>query len=553
MPLLAVFLFAACDKKDKNEVGSPEITSFSPTSGTEGTTVTIQGKHFSETPAGNMVKFNGVTASVSSASKTELTVTLPPTATTGKITVTANNRMGTSTTDFIVTARLTISTIVPEKAKETEVVTINGASFSNVAAENTVKFGTVTVSTANIEVATPTQLKVRVPAGVATGGVKVSVTVNGQSTESIPSFFILPSITSYMPSVTMRNSIITVNGQNIALDAKIFLGAVELTAEAGRTATEVKVKVPTNATSSLLTIKQADVVTEVGKVTVKEVWSKINNGLSTGFYNGVSFTLNNKLYLGLGHDASSTTYQRLFEVFDPQNNTWTNGPSLPTAMAGRRHAVVIVHESKAYIGLGETGTTSLQDWWQYDPSKTGDAAWKQLTAHPTGNKAAVGFSADGSIYVGLGFGGNDIYKFNPLDNAGLGTWTPKATHSDFLHYAASFVINNVPYFGAGVDQFGPTSNFYQINNLGNTPATISITASIPLDASSPTAFSYNTKGYVIVNNSGKFYEYNPVASTKWAEKASLPSYSSVGGYQAVVINNMAYAVLPSGEVYEYPF
>ncbi|MDX1905123.1 MAG: BspA family leucine-rich repeat surface protein [Thermonemataceae bacterium] len=66
----------------------PSITSFSPTSGTVGTTVTITGTNFDATPANNIVYFGGVKANVTAATSTQLTVTVPAGAVYAPITVT---------------------------------------------------------------------------------------------------------------------------------------------------------------------------------------------------------------------------------------------------------------------------------------------------------------------------------------------------------------------------------------------------------------------------------------------------------------------------------
>lgn len=56
----------------------PTITSFSPSNGPAGTTVTITGTNFSTTAADNVVYFGGVKAVVNTASATTLTVVSPP-------------------------------------------------------------------------------------------------------------------------------------------------------------------------------------------------------------------------------------------------------------------------------------------------------------------------------------------------------------------------------------------------------------------------------------------------------------------------------------------
>jgi hypothetical protein len=80
---------------------APVITSFTPSSGFPGETVTISGFNFGATPA---VRFNGVAASSSvNPEGTQITATVPSGATTGKITVeVAGQDTATSATDFTV-------------------------------------------------------------------------------------------------------------------------------------------------------------------------------------------------------------------------------------------------------------------------------------------------------------------------------------------------------------------------------------------------------------------------------------------------------------------
>jgi hypothetical protein len=82
----------------------PTITSFSPTSGPVGTSVTINGTNFT---GATSVKFNGVTATFIVNSATKITATVPTGATTGPISVTTPGGTATSTSNFTVTtARL---------------------------------------------------------------------------------------------------------------------------------------------------------------------------------------------------------------------------------------------------------------------------------------------------------------------------------------------------------------------------------------------------------------------------------------------------------------
>ena len=81
----------------------PTITSFSPTSGLVGTTVTITGTNFSSTAADNIVFFGATQANVTAASNTELTVTVPAGATYQPITVLVDGLLAYSSAPFVVT------------------------------------------------------------------------------------------------------------------------------------------------------------------------------------------------------------------------------------------------------------------------------------------------------------------------------------------------------------------------------------------------------------------------------------------------------------------
>lgn len=66
----------------------PTVTAISPVSGAAATVVTITGTNFKTTVADNTVKFNGVAATVQTATATTLTVLAPATGTTGAVTIT---------------------------------------------------------------------------------------------------------------------------------------------------------------------------------------------------------------------------------------------------------------------------------------------------------------------------------------------------------------------------------------------------------------------------------------------------------------------------------
>ena len=82
---------------------TPTISSFTPSSGIVGTSVTISGTNFSSTLSSNTGKFNGTTAALSSGNTTQLIATVPSSVSTGKITVTVGANTATSASDFTIT------------------------------------------------------------------------------------------------------------------------------------------------------------------------------------------------------------------------------------------------------------------------------------------------------------------------------------------------------------------------------------------------------------------------------------------------------------------
>jgi hypothetical protein len=81
----------------------PTITSFTPKSGPVGTAVTIIGTEFSTTPTNNIVFFGATKATVTAATATSLTVTVPTGASYQPITVLVNGLMAYSSSSFLVT------------------------------------------------------------------------------------------------------------------------------------------------------------------------------------------------------------------------------------------------------------------------------------------------------------------------------------------------------------------------------------------------------------------------------------------------------------------
>jgi YD repeat-containing protein len=165
------------------------VIEFTPNSGPIGAQVTIFGTAFGATPAQNTVKFNGVTASIISASVTRLVVNVPTGASTGTISVTAPGGTATSSAPFTVTASTapTITGFTPAIGIPGTAVTLTGTNFSTSIPNDKVYFNT---STATVTSATATSMSCTAP-GPTSGRISV-ITPNGQAV-STADFFVPPS------------------------------------------------------------------------------------------------------------------------------------------------------------------------------------------------------------------------------------------------------------------------------------------------------------------------------------------------------------------------
>jgi YD repeat-containing protein len=164
---------------------------FSPQTGPVGTQVSISGTGFSATAAANTVNFNGVTATVVTASQTQLVVTVPAGTTTGPISVQVGTASATSSTPFTLTPfgnGPTITSLYPIMGSAGSTVTITGTGFQAAPLDNSVQFND---SFATVGVTTATTITTLVPANTGSG--KVQVTTPYGVAISPMDFIVIPS------------------------------------------------------------------------------------------------------------------------------------------------------------------------------------------------------------------------------------------------------------------------------------------------------------------------------------------------------------------------
>ena len=118
-------------KRSNVAAGALTIFSFTPQQGGPLSTVTISGQGFSSTLTANTVRFNGVAATVLSATSTMLVVMMPATATSGPVSVSVNGQTATSATNFAALPVPVISSVTPigAIAGTATTVTITGVNL----------------------------------------------------------------------------------------------------------------------------------------------------------------------------------------------------------------------------------------------------------------------------------------------------------------------------------------------------------------------------------------------------------------------------------------
>src|SRR5213080_1379353 len=166
------------------------VFSFSPSQGSVGQTVTIQGQNFSATPSANTVKFNGTTATVTAATTNQLTTTVPTGATTGPISVTVAASTVTSSNNFTVLAVPVITSIAPMQVLNTPTVgfTVNGSNLTGATFSFVPAFtpAAITVSNVNINPGGTSATMTLTLASTAVGSFTVIATNGSGSTSSVP-------------------------------------------------------------------------------------------------------------------------------------------------------------------------------------------------------------------------------------------------------------------------------------------------------------------------------------------------------------------------------
>lgn len=182
------------------------------------------------------------------------------------------------------------------------------------------------------------------------------------------------------------------------------------------------------------------------------LWTRKADYPGNSGWNGVSFSVGEKGYIGFGSDITNNHTSKELWEYDPDTDTWNQKASFP----GKALSVQTMFSigTKGYFGFGfdYQSNTITNDFWEWDQLK--DVWTRKADFEGAARYGAVRFSIGNKGYVGIG----DIYAnstqtflqdFWEWDQS-TDVWTRKADFEGIIRYGAvGFSIRNKGYIGGG--------------------------------------------------------------------------------------------------------
>jgi Domain of unknown function (DUF5666)/IPT/TIG domain len=226
---------------------SPTISSFAPTQGAPGTTVTVTGTGLTGVTS---VKFNGVLSSSSTVtSDTSMTAVVPTGATTGGITVANQAGSATSSSNFTVLTAPTITSFTPTLGLPLTTVTLTGSGFTGATAVN---FNGTLAS--NYYINSNTSLTAVVPIGTTTGKISVTNPVGTGISSSNFTVLALPAITTFSPAMGAIGTTLTLAGTGFTGTTAVRFNGISASTFMATSDTTLTAVVPPGATTGAITV-----------------------------------------------------------------------------------------------------------------------------------------------------------------------------------------------------------------------------------------------------------------------------------------------------------
>ena len=529
------------------------ITSFNPTFGPSGTTVTISGYNFGSSP---VVEFDGATATgVAVIDANTLTATVPTGATTGNITVTGTGGMDTSSGEFTVTggsttpafslstASLTGLTANEGAVGSSRVYTVTGTNLTSnltvsapanfeVSLNNSFFFADVTLSpVAGALSVVP--VYVRIKSGAPVGSVSGNVThVGGGATSQ--NLNISGTVASTAPLLTVSTTnlagFMAVQG-SVGISKSYTVSGLNLTGSI-TIAAPVDFEISLNSSSGYSGSLSLNPVS--GTLANTAVHTRLKNSLSVGSYtgtithtgggsSGTNVALSGSVTASGGGGGTTAVLARwTFESVTNAGTGATFGPA--NAEAGLQSgsaALTGLHASSATVystpsGNGSAKSISANNWAtnDYYQIRFSSAGYQnlKLTFDQTGSSTGpaeffVSYSTNGGTFTT--FSNYDIAKTNSTSAPTWNNTNSNSVSSVTMNLAPvedlnnqsdvylRFVMRSTLALGGGTVGTGGTS---RLDNVVVEAVSIGTTPTLAPVITSPTssiATAYNSFTYTI--------------------------------------------------------
>jgi N-acetylneuraminic acid mutarotase len=459
---LAIFImifsaFGSCKKDDGGP--SPSISDFSPTDGSPGDLVVINGTNFNPDPTKDAVSFGGVSAEITNASATQITAKVPQQARSGAISVSANGKSISSNDRFAILGGVVITSVSAPSGVAGDIITIKGSGFSSDKTRNVVMIGG---AIAEVTEASSTQLTIVVPPN-AVGTDGIVVTTSG-GTNKLPTFGVHMTVTDFTPTSGPLGTRIKITGTGLSRYYFVSLNNKGLCPSISCTPTELIVAPDGNigdiGTLSVLENFILQGESSQKKITVNKNFS-ITDAPPTQMasfpgvdrsYRPTGFAIGSQLFFGLGNDSNGNPLNDFWK-YESNSDTWTRIADFP---GGARFSVSsFSFNGKGYVIGGitkQSGTqTPQKDVWQYDPQQN---KWTQLGNFPGNERGKATCFVIGQ-YAYFGTGNNkgtfykDFWRYDPINDS----WLRKADFAGgAMEDQAGLAIGNYGYLAAGDNQ-----------------------------------------------------------------------------------------------------
>jgi N-acetylneuraminic acid mutarotase len=461
---------------------APTVTGFSQPTGSVGTLVTISGTNFSGSIVNNSVSFGGgINATITAATNNSLTVSIPSGAITGQITVTTLDGTATSADTFTVSAgnnpsnAPTIISVTPTSGSAGTPVTISGANFSNVLADNTVLFsGGIS---ATVTAATATSLTVTVPSGITTGA--ITIATSGGTVTSTDFFTAtdnpwsaagnMTATRSFHSATILSNGKVLVTGgegstYNPLSSADLYDPATNAWSGANTMAT-----VRSHHTSTLLPDGKALISggwNGFNPLTSVELydpstntWSTVRSLTGARFNHTATLLPNGKVLVAGGANSGGAGALASAELYDPASNTWSAADSMATAR--HRHTATLLPNGKVLVAGGANGGDPFNSAELYDPASNTWSAAASMTRARGWHTATL--LSNGNVLMTAGY--YDVLQtpqvFVELYDPATNTWSAGAAlaHARYNH-TATLLSNGKVLVVAGRGDGGASVELY---------------------------------------------------------------------------------------------